>query len=195
MKRFQVILAIAIVLIITIIFSALILRKKVIERPEGLISQLKDLADLRLQSIHLTENLPSGGHWELTADTARYFKEGNYTILEKIQLFYSDRERGTMTLTSQRGQMSMESRNVEVSGNVVLTSDDGYVFRADYLKFVSKEKRIYTEGPVYLEGPGIKLRGTGMSLDLNTERVNIFKGVWSLIEVSDERQAKKGRGR
>jgi LPS export ABC transporter protein LptC len=187
MKKIKILLAIAIIILIVIIFSALLLKKKVIENPEGLISQMKDLADLRLQSIHLTENSPGGARWELTAETARYFREGNYALLERINIIYYDKKAGKITLTSNSGKMNMETRNVEVYGNVILTYGDLYVLRGDSLKFDSKEKKINSDGPVSLEGPRIKLKGIGISIDLNTETLSILKDVHSLIDVSEKK--------
>lgn len=182
MKKFQIILAVAIVLIASVILSALIFRKRVFEHPEGLLAYVADGADLELKSVHFTENTPEGKLWELTANTAQYFKEKKYALLDKVHLLFFDKERGTMTLTSEKGKLFVESNDIEVFDNVILTSLDGYVLLTDSLHYNAKERKVFTKAPVFVEGPGIKLRGVGLNLDIETERMRLLKDVWSMME-------------
>ncbi len=185
MKRLQILLAIAIVLIASSVLSALIFRKKVIEHPEGLLAYLPNGADMALKSVHFTENTPEGKLWELTANTAKYMKKNEYALLDKVHILFFDKKRGTMTLTSEKGKLFTKSKDIEVFGNVVLTSMDGYVLLTDSLHYNSKERKVFTEAPVTGEGPGIKMRGVGLTLDLETERVRLLKDVWTMMERSE----------
>jgi LPS export ABC transporter protein LptC len=184
MKRLQIVLAIAIILIVSIVLSALIFRKKIIGHPDKLLAYVTDGADLELKSVQFVENAPEGKLWELTANTAKYMKKNEYALLDKVHILFFDKERGVMTLTSQKGKLFVESKDIEVFGNVVLTSMDGYVLLTDSLYYNSKERKVFTEAPVAVEGPGIKLRGVGLKLDIEAERVRVLKDVSTMMESS-----------
>jgi LPS export ABC transporter protein LptC len=143
--------------------------------------QTSETADLTLEEIHYVETKGEKKAWELTAKSGQHFSETDHTTLEDLMVtFYAEGGR-TITLRGNKGSMKGR-KEIEVRGDVVITSSDGYRVTTDSLHFDDEQRRITTEDPVLLEGKGVRVKGVGAVVDLNTKKLSILRKVHTVIE-------------
>ena len=145
------------------------------------MKQAAETADLTLEEIHYVETKGEKKAWELTAKSGQHFSETDYTTLEDLMVtFYAE---GGRIITLKGNEGSMKGRKeIEVRGDVVITSSDGYRVTTDSLHFDDEQRRITTEDPVLLEGKGLRVKGVGVVVDLNTQKLSILRKVETVIE-------------
>jgi len=135
-------------------------------------------ADMHLDKIHYTSTNGQGvKEWELKASTANYFKDKNVAEFEDVDvIFYSEEER-TFTVRGDIGILNTETKDIELSGNVIGTSSDGYQFQTEFLAYEAAKQQATTDKKVLLKSPQFNLEGWGMVMDLEKEKVFLLKDV------------------
>jgi LPS export ABC transporter protein LptC len=152
---------------------------------ELIIPEVKEAADqtadLTIEDIHYVETKGEKKAWELRAKTGQHFREADYTTLEDLTvIFYAE---GGRIITLKGNEGSVRGREeIEVSGDVVITSSDGYRVIADSLHYSDEAQQIITDGPVTLEGKGVRVKGVGAVVDLQSKRVSILRKVQTVIK-------------
>jgi LPS export ABC transporter protein LptC len=77
--------------------------------------------------------------------------------------------------------MLTDKKDIEIKGNVAITSESGDRFNTDYLKYSDAEKKFYTDAPVTMENNRMKIRGRGLTLFMNTGELNLSSSVKAKI--------------
>jgi LPS export ABC transporter protein LptC len=138
-------------------------------------------ADLSLEEIHYVETKGDKKEWELMAKSGQHFRQEDYTTLQDLTVtFYADKGR-IITLKGDEGSMKGR-KEIEVRGNVVITSSDGYRVTTNSLRYEEEKQRIFTEDPLTLEGKGLQVKGVGVVVDLTTQKLFILRKVQTVIE-------------
>jgi len=152
---------------------------------EVIILEVKDAADktadLSIEDIHYVETKGEKKEWELRAQSGQHFREADYTTLEKLTVtFYAEGGR-IITLKGNKGSMKGR-KEIEVSGDVVITSSDGYRITTNSLHYSDDKRQIVTDDPVMLEGKGVLVKGVGAVVDLKTKKISILRKVQTVIK-------------
>ena len=141
-------------------------------------------------------------------------------VLEDVKVTFYAKEGRTFFLTGKQGKVYQDSKNVELEGDVVLTSSDGYQLKTHSVSYRHSGKIVSTSDPVEIEGEQIRLTGKGMLVDMEAKTFKILsqvktqlrgrkkgmnqsKGIGLLIIlfslflffISGEAQEKKGSGK
>jgi LPS export ABC transporter protein LptC len=138
-------------------------------------------ADLTIEDIHYVETKGEKKAWELKAKTGQHFREADYTTLEDLTVtFYAE---GGRIITLKGNSGSVRGREeIEVSGDVVIISSDGYRVTTNSLHYSDEKQQISTDDPVTLEGKGVQVKGVGAVVDLKTKKVSILRKVQTVIK-------------
>ena len=145
------------------------------------MEQAAETADLSLEEIHYVETKGDKKEWELTAKSGQHFRQDDYTTLQDLTVtFYAEEER-IITLRGDVGSMKGR-KEIEVWGDVVITSSDGYRVTTDSLRFEEEKQQIFTEDPIKMEGKGVQVKGVGVVVDLTTKKLFILRKVQTVIE-------------
>ena len=75
-----------------------------------------------------------------------------------------------------------DTKDMDVAGDVVVTSADGYELRTDSLRYSAGMKQISTKDRVVFTGPNMKIEGVGFLADMLTERVSVFADVRTVLK-------------
>src|SRR4030042_1050606 len=75
-----------------------------------------------------------------------------------------------------------EQVDFEINGNVVITSSEGDKFTTDYLNYSDAEKKFFTNAPVTMENKRVKIKGTGLTLFINSGKLNLSSMVKAKIK-------------
>lgn len=139
-------------------------------------------ADIRIEKARYTETKDGQKEWELEADSAQYFKHDNLTAFENVKVIFYSKNGVNYTLIGREGRLKNDSKDMDIVGDVVVTSSDNYQLKTDSLQYVAGVRQISTKDKVFFTGPGINIEGTGFLADMITEMVSVFANVRTVME-------------
>ncbi|SEM26386.1 LPS export ABC transporter protein LptC [Syntrophus gentianae] len=142
---------------------------------------MDDQVDLQVMNVHYTEATEEGVTWEVHADSAQYRKKENLAVFKspKIKLMMPNGR--SFVLSGKEGYLHQDSKDMELSGDVQLASNNGDSFKTDLLKYSGSEKRCYTNSPVSFRNSRIQVDAKGMSISLKDEHLSLLSGVKAYI--------------
>jgi len=115
----------------------------------------------------------------LEAASAVYFKEENAVVLDKVRATFYGKEQESYILVGAKGRFNTQTKVIEVFDGVKIDSSDGYHLRTRSLTYQSEQRELRTSDPVEMDGPDLEVKGVGMVVELNQQRVKILGGVTS----------------
>lgn len=152
-------------------------RNRALERTEahGVIST--EGADQRLEKIHFVEEKHGQKIWELEAKTLSHYQEENVLLLEDVKVIYYSKEGRIYTLIGHQGKVHQETKDMELVGNVMFTSAEGYRLTTNSVSYQHSKRQVKTSDPIQLEGEQISLTGIGMLIDLDAKTFKVLSQV------------------
>jgi lipopolysaccharide export system protein LptA len=97
----------------------------------------------------------------------------------------------TYTVTGERGSVQVESKNMEIQGNVVTTTSEGYVFKSKSLRFLADKKELITPDEAVITGPKadgrFELAGIDFKASLNDNVMTLKKDTKAVKALSPEK--------
>lgn len=152
---------------------------KVAESPT--LKILPENVDVQVQDVHFTEVGDPDSTWDIRAETARYMKKENLAAFDKVRITLIRKDGRTFTMTGDRARMDTLSKDTEISGNVVLSSDRGERISTDKVFYSGKERKAYTGDEVTLRRPGLDLKGKGMVFYVDERHVRLLSGIRAVV--------------
>jgi LPS export ABC transporter protein LptC len=138
-------------------------------------------ADYRIREIHINETLEGNLRWTLDADQADVFDKEQRTVMRKVVVRVFSRE-AVWTVTADEGTLDNDKRDVEVQGNVVVTSNDGLRITTPQLVWQNKERYLHTDQAVTITRPGTTITGRGLDVRMQEQEAVLQKKVRVVIE-------------
>ena len=151
-------------------------------KSRDLLKALPEQIDLQIKGFVYTEVGEGGSQWEMKADTATYYRKQNLALFDRVQIKLNMPDGKSFLMTADKGQMFTDKKDVEIKGNVVITSDAGDKFYTDYLNYSDAEKKFYTNAPVSMENKRMKIKGVGLTLFINKGQLNLSSMVKAKIK-------------
>lgn len=139
-------------------------------------------ADIRIEKARYVETKNGRKEWELEADSAQYFKTDNLTVFENVRVIFYSQNGANYTLIGREGKLRNDSKDMDIVGNVVVTSTDNYQLKTDSLKYIAGVRQISTKDKVFFTGPNITIEGIGFLADMVTERVYVLANVRTVVK-------------
>jgi len=175
MKKIKFLILISIVLIGGIVLVTLWVNLKG-EKPskegEGPLKISTDGADARLEKIRFVEDKEGQKTWELEAKSIQQYQDQNIMLVEEVKVTFFTKEGRSFVISGNQGKVYQDSKNMELVGDVVLTSSDGYRLKTHSISYHHLERTVTTSDPVEIEGEQIRVEGKGMWVDMEGK---IFK--------------------
>lgn len=147
-----------------------------------LLKALPEQIDLQIKGFVYTEVGEGDSQWEMKADTATYYRKQNLALFDRVRIKLNMPDGKSFLMTGDKGQMFTDKKDVEIKGNVVITSDAGDKFYTDYLNYSDAEKKFYTNAPVSMENKRMKIKGVGLTLFINKGQLNLSSMVKAKIK-------------
>lgn len=167
-------LKIFILSLILMVAGATILTMRFSHRGKGESSPpVETEADLTLKNIHLVGDRSGLKEWELEAKVARHFQEGKITMLEDIEAAFNIKEGGVIRLRGDRGRILHGTKDIELQGNIVIFTPDGYQLTTEGLHYVDRTRQIRSSRRVDITGKGLEITGKDMCIDLITGKLSM----------------------
>jgi LPS export ABC transporter protein LptC len=130
-----------------------------------------------VEKIRFVEDKHGEKTWELEAKTVHQYQEQNTIVLEDIKVTFYAKEGRTLLLTGKQGKLYQDSKDVELAGDVVLNSSDGYQLKTQTVSYRHAERILSTSDPVEVEGEQLRLTGRGMLVNTEAKTFKILSQV------------------
>jgi LPS export ABC transporter protein LptC len=147
-----------------------------------LLNIVSDKVDLQVKNVHYTDVGDSGMKWEINADSAKYVKNENIVLFDRVRVKLVMTDGRTLVMTGDKGRSNTETKDMEVSGNVEIISDKGDHLTTDILRYSGAEQRIYTDSAVKMVNSRMQVTGVGMSFLLDDKDVALLSRVKANIK-------------
>ena len=146
----------------------------------GNVSFINTDADIKLDDIHVVENSKGYKEWELWADTAKTYQDKDITIFDKIKMkIYKGNT--FWQLYANKGSLVISSRDVLMTGNVVIKSNNGFILKTQSVSFKPSSNTIYAKSKVFIEGNDFSVNGYGLIGDIQNGSFTIKKEVKAFL--------------
>jgi len=185
MKRAKLLLLLSIVVIAGVIAFTLwnnLKEKRVVEENEKLPQVSTGGADVRVEKIHFVEDKEGRKTWELEAKVAQQYQGEDLLVVEQVKVTFYAKDGRTFTISGNQARVRQNSKDMELSGDVLLTSSDGYQLKTQKLTYNHAEKKVTTSDPVEIDGELFRLVGRGMLVDFGERRFRVLHQVRTLLK-------------
>jgi LPS export ABC transporter protein LptC len=172
---------IAVVLVLSVA-ATLSFRKFQKVSPETILKIMPDRVDLDVRQILYREVGNDNSKWEVKAEKASYVKKENQAFFDKVEIKLYLPDGRTFLMTGDKGQLNTATKDIEITGNVVIVSEGGERFETDSLQYSFAEKRMHTGAAVIMQAPRLQIRGVGMSLSLEKKSFTLSSKVRARIK-------------
>jgi len=151
--------------------------------PKELVRELLDpAAEFSLQGPRFIETSGDEIVLEVDADKAFYYQEEKKVRLENPKAVFYGRLGEKTLVTARQGVINSETNDIQVSDDVYLTSPDGYLLKTDKLDYKKEKQLITSKSPVELTGDGFKINGIGLKVQMDREKITIYRDVVAVFE-------------
>lgn len=134
--------------------------------------------DVALRQVRYTETSGGVKQWILIADGVEYWRDKEVSRLENIEMtFYSQDEAAETHLKSRHGRYDLDHRELELWGDVVLTTSDGLTFRTDRAFYEQSKREVSSKGRVQLSSAGSIIHAVGMRYRLDSSLLELLSDV------------------
>lgn len=178
-QRVRIILLVFIGLIMIGVWSLLWVnlqeQKKKSDQEKGF--RLGEHIDQQLEKIRFVEEKKGKIHWELEAKAVQQYQKENRLTLEEVKVIYYSDDGRIFTLSGNQGKVYQDSKNLELIGNVVLATSDGYRLQTHSLFYDHSKKKVTSPDPIEWEGKEIRLVGQGMWVNLEEKTFKVLHQV------------------
>lgn len=131
-------------------------------------------AKMYLEKIHFVEDKDGKKTWELEATSIQQNREENLLVLQDVKVTVFTEGARTFTITGKEGKVFLDSKNMELHGDVTVSSSDGYRLTTNSVAYRHEEKKLGTSDPVEIEGERIQVLGKGLQVDMEARTFKIL---------------------
>lgn len=144
-------------------------------------------ATLTLDKMRHTSSRQGVDEWSVEAETVNLYNTENRAVFLMLTARYFEKTGAVTTLTADKGVLDTQTRNMEVSGNVVVKRR-GITITSDALTYTKESQVIISTTPVVITDAISRLTGDAMFLDLAGGRMTLDGNVNGTL-----REASKGK--
>jgi LPS export ABC transporter protein LptC len=131
-------------------------------------------ADMRLEKIRFVEDKHGRKTWELDAKAIQQYQGQNIILLEDVKVTFYGKDGRSFILSGNKGKVYQDSKDMELTGDVLLTSSDGYRLKTHSVSYQHANRKVTTSDPVEIEGKEIQVVGKGMQVDMEAKIIKIL---------------------
>jgi LPS export ABC transporter protein LptC len=137
-------------------------------------------ATLSIGKIHQTATRNGKKEWSLEADSAHYIEEDNQMVLKDLKVVFFLRDNSEINLKADQGVLKIDSNDIEVSGNVVLKSQE-YNLATEKLAYAHDQRLLHSNTQATIFSRSTQLTADSMAFDLNAKKLTLEGSVETII--------------
>jgi len=136
-----------------------------------------ETATIKLDEVHYsTVNENNIKVWDLSAETALYYKDRDLLALEKVSVaIYSENK--VYRVKGATGRFNTRSRDIALSGNVTGELPDGTVIQTNKLDYDHEKRLMTTKEKVVINRENISIEGVGVVINIAEKKLMILDNV------------------
>lgn len=165
-------------LLVTVILG-IVLWQHIKNRPLlELLEALPQHIDLALDHLDYTQTENGIKRWTLKSERAEYLRDSQLVNLTGVDLLFFDAgSAGNVTLRADCGQLQEQTRQIDVRGDVVVTTASDDILETQSLHYDDQQRQLSTDQPFHYRSPQMTLEGIGLLLDLEKNTMFVEKDV------------------
>ncbi len=150
---------------------------------EGLYIGGLTRANFGMLGFHLFETNDGRRHWNIRSAFAELHQKEDYAFMQAVQAeFFAQKTGNIIKTTSQYGRSHLDSERVELEGNVIIHSKNGYSFTMERLFYQGSNHEFVTKDAVQMRGPNVQkptmlLNGVGLLGHIDREHFIVHRNV------------------
>jgi LPS export ABC transporter protein LptC len=144
-----------------------------------------------MRGVHLVETGSGRKAWELDSDSAQGLKDNGAWKLQGVRVKFFGTTGVVYSVKGESGSVHTETKDMDITGDVVGFTSEGYTFKTKSLKYLAKDKTLSTNDDVQMSGPkaqGVfEMSGRGFSAYLDGSVMKLNSDVRALKDVAGGR--------
>ena len=144
------------------------------QQENNVVSTVENKGNISIGKVHQTSTRNGIVEWQLDAASMNYFAEKGQSMFRDLFITFYLKDRSEINLTADKGILKTASKNMRVSGNVVVVNKN-YQLKTEKLNYNHGKRIIFAQVPVKITGDSIDLTAESMSLDLKT-KLTVLEG-------------------
>ncbi|MCP4683586.1 MAG: LPS export ABC transporter periplasmic protein LptC [Desulfobacterales bacterium] len=138
---------------------------------------------VKLKNIHYTQEDPDEKvKWVLDAEDVSFSGDKKSIRFKDFALEVRPEGKPVFNLKGKKGTYSRDPGDIDLWGDLVGLSGNGYRIVTDHLLINEKTGHLRTESPVDISGPFFSIKGRGLFVDLEKESFKVLSDVTTVIE-------------
>ena len=158
-----------------------VIYRKVSSDPQKVMEVIKNEADMVFKNVEQTALRNGVDEWRLKAESAYLMESQKKMILEKPKVEFFMENGNNVFLTAQKGIYKIESKDIQVSGNVVVIQNN-YTLKTEQLVYKYDKRRLISKNPVQITGTKFDLTAGSMNIDLTRNQGLFADGVTGVFD-------------
>ena len=179
-KKLKIFLLTLIIITCGIIITVFIGYRRILNKPDVLISSFKKNANLSLDRVRQTATKNGIKEWSLDARSAHYNDKNKQAFLTDISVTFFLKNGQQVNVTAEEGILKTDSSNIEASGNVLVINGQ-YKLNTQNIFYDHHRRLIFSKTPVKIWSDDFDLKADSITFDLNTNRTALkgnVKGIF-----------------
>jgi LPS export ABC transporter protein LptC len=127
--------------------------------------------DIRAQRIQILVQSGSVANWEVTAEDASLYNEGQLTVLHGVFLRYLRQASSLLQIKAARGQIDNVTGDIIVEGAIHLKYQDTYTIETEKIHWSALGHVIYTDRPVKIYNASFQMTGQELHGEMDSARI------------------------
>jgi LPS export ABC transporter protein LptC len=134
----------------------------------------------------------AGPAWEVYADEAALYEATQTAVAQGVRAEMFRDHTTLLWLKADQGQVSRANGDMAVQGDVRLQHQAGYTILTEALDWQAENRMLKTDEPVHIQGPAVRVTGTGLRSHVDQQRFSLQRDVHALFQLrTSPRQADK----
>jgi LPS export ABC transporter protein LptC len=180
-RRKITIVLVAFSVITTAIIAGIFIKNRYLSQdPVKLITAIQQNASLAIGNVHQVSTRDGIKEWILDAKAAHVIDESKQLMLEDVTVVYFIKNGKEVRLTASRGMLKTETKDIEVTGQVVLTYSN-YTLETEQMNYDHGRRMLFSSTPVKIIGDAINLTADSMKYDLTANQTWFQRNVEVLL--------------
>jgi len=168
-------------MITTVIIAGIFIKNRYLSQdPVKLITAIQQNASLAIGNVHQVSTRDGIKEWILDAKAAHVIDESKQLMLEDVTVVYFMKNGKEVRLTANRGMLKTETKDIEVTGQVVLTYSN-YTLETEQMNYDHGRRMLFSSTPVKIIGDTINLTADSMKYDLAANQTWFQRNVEVLL--------------
>ncbi|MBW2436417.1 MAG: LPS export ABC transporter periplasmic protein LptC [Desulfobacterales bacterium] len=138
-------------------------------------------ATLLMDKIQQTATRDGKKEWHLEARSGHLIEKTQQLILKDVKVTFFLEDNSEILLTADQGILKTNSKDMEVSGNVVLKNNE-YKLLTNTLSYQHKKRVVFSKSPVKISGTSAQVAADSLKYDLNAKKLTMEGGVGTTID-------------